>query len=219
MRDSRAVAAIVGALRKVHGDDTARLMLQDGMTLEALIDGLLRAPLSDRASARLMGAALESGDFVITPDFTTCVSHLKFIYDAPGSFRVRDIVMLTEQGAFRALKLGCGYGLDPRSQKPRPFVTTNAPRGRSAAHFRSTPTSRRFHSPSHFALGPTSGLMHRNKRRFNDLVSTRDRPGDQRSPWEPPGPAAVVAHRGPHPWTRSRVPMVRMPLQRAEFLR
>jgi hypothetical protein len=106
MHDPRAVAAIVGALRQVHGDDTARLMLQDGMTLEALIDALLRAPLSDRDSARLMGAALESGDFVIAPDFTTCASHLKFIYDAPGSLRVRDIVMLTEQGVFSSAEIG-----------------------------------------------------------------------------------------------------------------
>jgi hypothetical protein len=43
MHDSHAVAAIVGALRQVHGDDTARLMLKDGMTPEALIDALLRA--------------------------------------------------------------------------------------------------------------------------------------------------------------------------------
>ena len=106
MHDSRAVAAIVGVLRQVHGDDTARLMLQDGITVDALIDALLRAPLSDRDSARLMGAALGSGDFVITPDFTTCASHLKFIYDAPGSFRVRDIVMLTEQGAFSSAEIG-----------------------------------------------------------------------------------------------------------------
>src|SRR5512147_118901 len=99
MHDPRTVAAIVGALRQVHGDDTARLMLQDGMTLKALIDALLRAPLGHRDSARLIGNALESGDFEVTPDFTTCVSHLKFIYEAPGSFRVRDIVMLTEQRA------------------------------------------------------------------------------------------------------------------------
>ena len=106
MRDPRAISAIVGALRQVHGDEAARLMLQDGMTLEALIDALIRAPLSDRDSARLMGTALESGDFDITPDFTTCVSHLKFIYDAPGSFRVRDIVILTEQRAFSSAEIG-----------------------------------------------------------------------------------------------------------------
>jgi hypothetical protein len=106
MHDPRAVAAIVGALRQVHGDGTARLMLQDGMTLEALIDALLRAPLSDRDSARLMRAALESGDFDIAPDFTTYVWHLKFIYEAPGSFRMRDIVMLTEQRAFSSAEIG-----------------------------------------------------------------------------------------------------------------
>jgi len=106
MHDPRAVATIVDALRQVHGDEAARLMLQDGMTLEALIDALIRAPLSDRDSARLMRTVLESGDFDITPDFTTCVSHLKFIYDAPGSFRVRDIVILTEQRAFSSAEIG-----------------------------------------------------------------------------------------------------------------
>jgi len=106
MHDPRAVATIVDALRQVHGDEAARLMLQDGMTLEALIDALIRAPLSDRDSARLMRTVLESGDFDITPDFTTCVSHLKFIYDAPGSFRVRDIVILTEKRAFSSAEIG-----------------------------------------------------------------------------------------------------------------
>ena len=67
MHDPRAVAAIVSALRQVHGDETARLMLQDGMTLEALIDALRRAPLSDRDFARLISTALESGDFDIAP--------------------------------------------------------------------------------------------------------------------------------------------------------
>jgi hypothetical protein len=105
MHDPRTVAAIIGVLRQVHGDDTARLMLQDGMTLEALIDALRRAPLSDRDSARLIGTALESGDFDVAPDFSTCVSHLKFLYEAPGSFRVRDIVMLTEQRAFSSAEI------------------------------------------------------------------------------------------------------------------
>ena len=104
MHDPRAIAAIVGALRQVHGDEAARVMLQDGMTLEALIEALLRAPL-DRDPARLIGFALESGDFDVTPNFTTCVSHLKFIYDAPGSLRVRDIVMLTEQRAFSSAEI------------------------------------------------------------------------------------------------------------------
>ena len=125
MHDPRAVAAIVGALRQVHDDNTARLMLQDGMTLEALIDALLRAPLSDRDSARLMRAALESGDFDIAPDFTTYVCHLKFIYDAPGSFRVRDIVMLTEQRAFSSAEIGLRLRVSEEPE-PRPFVTPRA---------------------------------------------------------------------------------------------
>ena len=94
------------AVQVCHGDDTARLMLRDWMTLEALIDALLRAPLSDRDTARLIRTALESGDFDVAPDFTTYLSHLKFIYDSPGSFRVRDIVMLTEQRAFSSAEIG-----------------------------------------------------------------------------------------------------------------
>jgi hypothetical protein len=119
MHDPRAVAAIIGALRQVHGDDAARVMLQDGMTLEALIDALRRAPLSDRDSARLIGTALESGDFDIAPDFSTCVSHLKYLYEAPGSFRVRDIVMLTEQGSFSSADIALRLRLDRSGQNPR----------------------------------------------------------------------------------------------------
>ncbi len=54
MRNPRTVAAIVAVLRRVHGDDTARRMLQDGMTLDTLIHAMLRAPIRDRDSARLM---------------------------------------------------------------------------------------------------------------------------------------------------------------------
>ena len=42
MHDPRTVAAIVDTLRKGYGDETARLMLKDGMTPEALIDALPR---------------------------------------------------------------------------------------------------------------------------------------------------------------------------------
>ena len=43
MRDPHTVAAIVGALRHVHGDDTARTMLTNGTTLAVLIDGQAQA--------------------------------------------------------------------------------------------------------------------------------------------------------------------------------
>ena len=46
MRDPNTVAAIVTALRQVHGDDLARVMLSDGLSLAALIDALLRPPLN-----------------------------------------------------------------------------------------------------------------------------------------------------------------------------
>jgi hypothetical protein len=100
MRDLDAVAAIVDALREVHGDGVARLMLQDGMTLAALIDTLLRARLRNREAARLVTAALQSGDFAVTPDFTTAPSHVKYVYDPPRSLQVVDVVMLTERRAF-----------------------------------------------------------------------------------------------------------------------
>ncbi|MBR0714557.1 hypothetical protein [Bradyrhizobium liaoningense] len=100
MRDPVAVATIVDALRQANGDSRTRLLLREGMTLETLIDALLRAPVSERDAARLMTFALESGDFEVTPDFTSRPSHLKFIYDPPNSLRVVDIVMLTESRTF-----------------------------------------------------------------------------------------------------------------------
>ena len=41
MRDPNMVAAIVNVLRQVHGDDLARIMLNDGLSLAALIDAML----------------------------------------------------------------------------------------------------------------------------------------------------------------------------------
>ncbi|WP_063676551.1 hypothetical protein [Bradyrhizobium neotropicale] len=105
MHDPHAVGSIVDALRQAHGDAAARLMLQDGMTLEALIDALVRLPLSNRDSIRLMIAALESGDFDVAPDFAARPSHLKFIYDPPRSMRVVDIVMLTEHHTYSSAEI------------------------------------------------------------------------------------------------------------------
>jgi hypothetical protein len=45
MRDPNNVAAIVNALRQVYADDIARVMLNDGRSLAALIDALLRSQL------------------------------------------------------------------------------------------------------------------------------------------------------------------------------
>ncbi len=94
MRDPNTVAAIVSALRQVHGDDIARVLLNDGFSLAALIDALLRLPLKNSSAVKLITRALGSGDFIVTPDFGS-VSHLKFFYDRPKSLHVVDIAVMT----------------------------------------------------------------------------------------------------------------------------
>jgi hypothetical protein len=94
MRDPNTVAGIVNALRQVHGDDIARVMLNDGLSLAALIDALLRSPLKNRDAVKLITRALGSGDFIVTPNFGS-PSHLKFSYDRPPSLHVVDISVMT----------------------------------------------------------------------------------------------------------------------------
>jgi hypothetical protein len=94
MRDPNTVAAIVNALRQVHGDDLARALLNDGLSLAALIDALSRSPLKNRDAVKLVTRALGSGDFIVTPDFGT-PSHLKYFYDPPKSLHVVDIAVTT----------------------------------------------------------------------------------------------------------------------------
>ncbi len=105
MRDPQAVATIVGALRQVHGDDLARVMLRDGMTVAVLIDTLLHAQLSNHDAAKLLNAALQSGDFEMTPDFTSGMSHLKYVYDSRRSLQMVDIVMLTKDRSFASTEI------------------------------------------------------------------------------------------------------------------
>ncbi|HKU04862.1 MAG TPA: hypothetical protein VJR30_02235 [Bradyrhizobium sp.] len=94
MRDPHTVAAIVRALRHVHGDDTARAMLTNGTTLAVLIDALLHSPLGNRDAVKLMTRALRSSDFVITPDFSS-TWHIKYVYDRPKSLNVVDLAIIT----------------------------------------------------------------------------------------------------------------------------
>src|SRR5258705_3780336 len=97
MRDPNTVVAIVNVLRQVHGDDLARVMLNDGFSLAILIDALLRSPLKNRDAVKLITQALSSGDFIVTPDFGS-VSHLKCFYDPPQSLHVVDIGVMTLHG-------------------------------------------------------------------------------------------------------------------------
>ena len=97
MRDPNTVAGIVNALRQVHGDDIARVLLNDGLSLAALIDALLRSPLKNRDVVKLTTQALSSGDFIVTPDLRLA-SHLKYFYDRPKSLHVVDIAVMTLHG-------------------------------------------------------------------------------------------------------------------------
>jgi hypothetical protein len=94
MRDPNTVAAIVNVLRQVHGDDIARVLLNDGLSLAVLIDAALRSPLNNRDAVKLITRALRSDDFIVTPDFGTS-SHLKYFYDRPKSLHVVDIGVMT----------------------------------------------------------------------------------------------------------------------------
>ena len=93
MRDPNTVAAIVNVLRQVHGDDLARVMLNDGFSLAALIDALLRSPVKNRDAVKLITRPLFR-HFIVTPDFGS-VSHLKYFYDRPKSLHVVDIAVMT----------------------------------------------------------------------------------------------------------------------------
>jgi hypothetical protein len=100
MHDPNTVAAIVDALRQSYGDDIARAMLNDGLSLATLIDALLCSSLNNRDAVKLITQVLRSDDFIVTPDFGP-VSHLKYYYDGPKSLHVVDIAVITlEHGTF-----------------------------------------------------------------------------------------------------------------------
>lgn len=96
LKNPDAVAAIVAALRHVHGDEVARIMLVGGMSLADLIDAMFSAPLPHREAVKAITDGLD--DFVISPDLGL-MWHLKYIYgDQPGSFHVTDMEIATPNG-------------------------------------------------------------------------------------------------------------------------
>ena len=72
-------------------------MLNDGLSLDALIDALFCSTLKNRDAVKLITRALSSGDFIVTPDFGS-PSHLKYFYDPPKSLHVVDIAVTTLNG-------------------------------------------------------------------------------------------------------------------------
>lgn len=96
LKNPDAVAAIVAALRHVYGDEVARLLLVEGMSLANLIDAMSSAPLTHREALRAITDGLD--DFVISPDLGR-MWHLKYIYgDQPGSLHVVDMEIATPSG-------------------------------------------------------------------------------------------------------------------------
>lgn len=96
LKNPDAVAVIVAALRDVYGDEVARLMLVEGMSLANLIDAVFSAPMTHREAVRAITDGLE--DFVISPDLGG-MWHLKYIYgDKPVSLHVVDMAIATPNG-------------------------------------------------------------------------------------------------------------------------
>ncbi len=104
LKDPNSVAAIMDALRRVHGDAGARLMLVGGMTLADLIGALLRSPIKNREAVKLVTHALGSGDFLIEPEIAG-PSHLAYIYDPPWSLHVVDIAIDTTGGKLASAEI------------------------------------------------------------------------------------------------------------------
>ncbi|MCP1970829.1 hypothetical protein [Bradyrhizobium elkanii] len=69
-------------------------MLVEGMTLAALIDGVLSSPIKNSDAVRITARALASGDFIFTPDLGS-LWRLKYIYAGPHSMDVVDMAIAT----------------------------------------------------------------------------------------------------------------------------
>ena len=99
MKDPESVAAIVSAFRQVHGDNIARAFLADGVSLAALMDTIFSLPIRNDTAVKMIARALESGDFVLSPDFGP-LWHVSYLYERPGSMTVVDMVVSTPGATF-----------------------------------------------------------------------------------------------------------------------
>lgn len=96
LKNPDAVASIVASLRHVYGDEVARLMLVEGMSLANLIDAMFSAAPTHREAVRSITEGLD--DFIISPDLGL-MWHLRYIYaDQPGSLHVVDMEIATPDG-------------------------------------------------------------------------------------------------------------------------
>lgn len=86
--------AIFHSLRELHGPDTARVMVTDGLSLAVLFDALVHALPNNRDVVRLVTRVLQDDAFVVSPDLGP-VWHLKYFYDEAVPLNVVDIAILT----------------------------------------------------------------------------------------------------------------------------
>ncbi|MGL3104734.1 hypothetical protein [Bradyrhizobium sp. BR 1432] len=104
-KDPYAVAVIVSTLRRVHGDNIARALLTQGMSLAALIDATFSLRISNSEAVRMIAAALELGDFIFTPDIGP-IWHVRYVYENQrASMRVVDMEMSTPHGIFASTEI------------------------------------------------------------------------------------------------------------------
>ncbi len=105
LKDPDAVAAIVSILRRVHGENIARALLADGVSLAALIDAAFSLPISNSDAIRVIARALDSGDFSFTPDIGP-LWRVRYIYeDRRASMRVVDMEMSTPYRTFASTEI------------------------------------------------------------------------------------------------------------------
>jgi hypothetical protein len=78
LKNPDAVAAVVSALRHVHGDEAARIMLAEGVTLAKVLKAMFSAPIAHRDAVRFIADSFE--DFILSPD-PGPLRHVKYVYE------------------------------------------------------------------------------------------------------------------------------------------
>jgi hypothetical protein len=104
VKNPEAIAAIASALRNTYGDEQARVLLSDGVSLAAIIEAVLSLPVANNVSVRMIAKALESGDLIVTPEVGP-LWHVRYVYERPGSMNVVDMLMLTPDRTFSSAEI------------------------------------------------------------------------------------------------------------------
>ena len=118
MRDPDTVAGVVNVLRQVHGDDIARVRVNDGLSLAVLIESLLRSQLSNQQMVKLVMRALRSGDF-------HCHAGLRFSLTSQVSLRCSQLIARLRHGHRHASRHHCHHGHSLAADVGRELIGAN----------------------------------------------------------------------------------------------